>query len=72
MAKAVGVRLPPSTDKNYSAFARLYNARAKVIERFFKEFQEGVEKLFQSYVESCIQNKSAYLQISFGKLKEKF
>lgn len=30
-----------------TVFARPYNARAKVIERFFKEFQEGFEKLFQ-------------------------
>ena len=27
-----------------TVFARPYNARAKVIERFFKEFQEGFEK----------------------------
>ncbi len=42
-------------------FARPYNARAKVIERFFKEFQEGFEKLLPSYVGSNIQNKPAYL-----------
>ncbi len=42
-------------------FARPYNARAKVIERFFKEFQEGFEKLLPSYVGSAIQNKPAYL-----------
>ena len=42
-------------------FARPYNARAKVIERFFKEFQEGFEKLLPSYVGSSIQNKPAYL-----------
>lgn len=42
-------------------FARPYNARAKVIERFFKEFQEGFEKLLQSYIGSSINNKPAYM-----------
>ena len=42
-------------------FARPYNARAKVIERFFKEFQEGFEKLLPSYIGSNIQNKPAYM-----------
>ena len=44
-----------------SAFARPYNARAKVIERFFKEFQEGFEKLLPSYIGSSINNKPAYM-----------
>ena len=44
-----------------TVFARPYNARAKVIERFFKEFQESFEKLLPSYVGSSIQNKPAYL-----------
>ena len=44
-----------------TVFARPYNARAKVIERFFKEFQEGFEKLLPSFVGSNIQNKPAYL-----------
>lgn len=44
-----------------TVFARPYNARAKVIERFFKEFQEGFEKLLPSYIGSAIQNKPAYL-----------
>lgn len=44
-----------------TVFARPYNARAKVIERFFKEFQEGFEKLLPSYVGSSICNKPAYL-----------
>lgn len=44
-----------------AVFARPYNARAKVIERFFKEFQEGFEKLLPSYVGSSIDNKPAYL-----------
>ena len=44
-----------------TVFAKPYNARAKVIERFFKEFQEGFEKLLPSYVGSSIDNKPAYL-----------
>ena len=44
-----------------TVFARPYNARAKVIERFFKEFQESFEKLLPSYVGSNIQNKPAYM-----------
>ena len=43
-----------------TVFARPYNARAKVIERFFKEFQEGFEKLLPSYIGSSIQSKPAY------------
>ena len=50
-----------------TVFARPYNARSKVIERFFKEFQEGFEKLMPSYVGSSIINKPAYL-----KRKENF
>lgn len=50
-----------------TVFARPYNARSKVIERFFKEFQEGFEKLMPSYVGSSITNKPAYL-----KRNEKF
>ncbi len=44
-----------------TVFARPYNARAKVVERFFKEFQEGFEKLLPSYIGSSIQNKPAYM-----------
>lgn len=44
-----------------TVFARPYNAKVKVIERFFKEFQEGFEKLMPSYVGSNIANKLAYL-----------
>ena len=44
-----------------TVFARPYNARAKVIERFFKEFQEDFEKLLPSYIGSSIQNKPAYM-----------
>jgi len=43
-----------------TVFARPYNARAKVIERFFKEFQESFEKLLPSYIGSSIQDKPAY------------
>lgn len=44
-----------------TVFARPYNAKAKVIERFFKEFQEGFEKLLPSYIGSSINNKPAYM-----------
>ena len=44
-----------------TVFARPYNAKAKVIERFFKEFQEGFEKLLPSYIGSSIQNRPAYI-----------
>lgn len=44
-----------------TVFARPYNARTKVIERFFKEFQEGFEKLLPSYIGSSIQDKPAYM-----------
>lgn len=44
-----------------TVFARPYNARAKVIERFFKEFQESFEKLLPSYIGSSINNKPAYM-----------
>ncbi len=44
-----------------TVFARPYNAKAKVIERFFKEFQEGLEKLLPSYMGSNISQKPAYL-----------
>ena len=39
-----------------TVFARPYNARAKVIERFFKEFQESFEKLLPTYSGSSIEN----------------
>ncbi len=45
-----------------SVFAAPYNARAKVIERFFLEFQESFEKLLPSYIGSSIENKPAYLK----------
>jgi len=43
-------------------FAAPYNARAKVIERFFKEFTEGFEKLLPSYIGNNIENKPAYMK----------
>ncbi|MDD3012586.1 MAG: transposase [Candidatus Gastranaerophilales bacterium] len=43
-------------------YATPYNARAKVIERFFLEFQESFEKLLPSYIGSSIENKPAYLK----------
>ena len=43
-------------------YAQPYNARAKVIERFFLEFQEGFEKLLPSYIGSSINNKPAYMK----------
>ena len=48
-------------------YAKPYNARAKSIERFFREFQDSFETLFSSYVGSSIDNKPAYL-----KRNEKF
>lgn len=45
-----------------SVFAAPYNARAKVIERFFKEFTEGFEKLLPSYIGNNIENKPAYMK----------
>jgi len=43
-------------------FATPYNARAKVIERFFLEFQESFEKILPSYIGSSIDNKPAYMK----------
>ncbi len=44
----------------HSVFARPYNARAKVIERFFLEFQEEFEKLMPSYIGTSIEDKPAW------------
>src|SRR5574344_1676351 len=44
-----------------TVFARQYNAREKIIKRFWKEFQEGFEKLLPSYVGSAISEKPAYM-----------
>ena len=43
-------------------FAQPYNARAKVIERFFRELQDGFERLMPSFVGSNIIDKPAYLK----------
>ena len=48
-------------------FAQPYNARAKVIERFFRELQDGFERLLPSFVGASISDKPAYL-----KRNEKF
>lgn len=50
-----------------AVFAQPYNARAKVIERFFKELQDGFERLLPSFVGSSIVDKPAYM-----KRNEKF
>lgn len=46
----------------HSVFAKPYNARAKVIERFFLEFQEEFEKMMPSYIGTSIENKPAWLK----------
>ena len=48
-------------------FAKPYNAKAKPIERFFREMQDSFERLLPSFVGSDINNKPAYL-----KRNEKF
>lgn len=50
-----------------AVFAQPYNARAKVIERFFKELQDGFERLLPSFVGASIIDKPAYM-----KRNEKF
>ena len=46
----------------HSVFAKPYNARAKVIERFFLEFQEEFEKMMPSYIGTSIEDKPAWLK----------
>ncbi len=41
-------------------YALPYNAKAKVIERFFREMQDSFERLLPSFVGSCINDKPAY------------
>lgn len=56
-------------------FATPYNARAKVIERFFLDFQESFEKLIPSYIGTSIENKSAYMKRNeklHSKIHEKY
>src|SRR5574344_575456 len=43
-------------------YANPYNARSKVIERFWKEMQESFEKLLPSYIGTNIENKPARLR----------
>lgn len=43
-------------------YAMPYNARAKVIERFFLDMQESFEKLLPSYIGTSISNKPAYMK----------
>lgn len=45
-----------------TVFANPYNARAKIIERFFLEMQESFEKLFPSYIGTSIESKPARLR----------
>ena len=45
-----------------TVFARPYNARAKVIERFFREFQEEFEKMMPSYIGRSIEDKPAWMK----------
>lgn len=44
-----------------SVFAKVRNAKAKVIERFFEEFQEEFEKMMPSYIGTSIEEKPARL-----------
>lgn len=56
-------------------FATPYNARAKVIERFFLDFQESFEKLIPSYIGTSIDNKPAYMKRNeklHNKIHEKY
>ena len=48
-------------------FSKAYNGRAKIIERFFKEFTESYAKLWSSYIGNGINNKPAHT-----KRNEKF
>lgn len=44
-----------------SVFAKVRNAKAKPIERFFLEFQEELEKMMPSYIGTSIEDKPARL-----------
>jgi len=55
-----------------TVFAKPYNARAKVIERFFLEFQESFEKLVPTYTGSSIGDKPARLKRNEKLHKELF
>ncbi len=45
-----------------SVFANPYNARAKKIERFFRDFQEWFERLMPSFIGTTIEDKPARLK----------
>ena len=45
-----------------SVFAKVRNAKAKVIERFFEEFQEEFEKMMPSYIGTNIVDRPARLR----------
>ncbi len=52
----------------HSIFAKPYNARAKVIERFFREFQEEFEKLMPGYIgKPILQELNSEDRIIFDK-----
>lgn len=42
-------------------FAMPYNARAKIVERWFKEFSNTFERLLPSFIGSSIEDKPAYM-----------
>ncbi|MCK9335813.1 MAG: Mu transposase C-terminal domain-containing protein, partial [Candidatus Cloacimonetes bacterium] len=44
-----------------AAFAESYNAKAKVIERFFKTFQDQFERFLSSFRGSCVADKPSTL-----------
>ena len=46
----------------HSVFAKPYNTRTKVIERFFREFQEELEKGMPSFIGTSIEDKPAWLK----------
>ncbi len=43
-------------------FARAYNARAKIIERWFKTFNNEFERFLDSYIGASISDKPAHMQ----------
>ncbi|MBR1424715.1 transposase [bacterium] len=43
-------------------FAKPYNAKAKPIERLFREMQDGIERLLPSFVGANVYDKPAYLK----------
>ena len=58
-----------------SKFASFIDIRAKVIERFFLDFQESFEKLIPSYIGTSIENKPAYMKRNeklHSKIHEKY